>query len=420
MTKLDMDFIRKQFPVFAHAEAGRWAFFENAGGSYAPRQVIDKLDRFMIETKVQPYGFGAPSIAAGKAMDHSKASLAAAINAEVDEVMFGPSTSINTYVLAQALRAQLGSGDEIIVTNQEHEANSGVWRRLTEGNSGIVAREWAVDAESGLLDMAGLTNLLNDRTRYVFVSHCSNIVGAVNDIAGIAKQVHDAGAKLAVDGVSFAPHLAIDVKALDVDFYFFSLYKTYGPHQGLMYVRRECLEGIANQGHFFNEGSLAARLTPAGPQHGEIACASGMVDYLELMHAQHFRHDPKGGSSADTTPHQRVARIMELFHGHEMEQAGRILALLRDKGVRILGAPTAEFGRRAPTIACTSDKWSPSDLATRLSEDGIACGASHFYAWRLLEALGIEPEVGVLRISLVHYTSADDVDRLLTRLDDLL
>jgi cysteine desulfurase family protein (TIGR01976 family) len=414
MPQLDIDYLRAQFPAFAHPDTSQWAFFENAGGSYAAAPVVDKLQHFMVATKMQPYGAAAPSREAGEAMDRSHTLLAEAINAQRDEVMFGPSTSMNTYVLSHALRSVLSSGDEVIVTNQDHEANIGAWSRLSEGNSGIVVREWQVDPETGLLDIEDLTSLINERTRLVCATHCSNIVGAVNDIATIARHVHDAGAWLAVDGVSYAPHAIVDVKALDVDFYYFSLYKTFGPHQGLLYVRAAVLDPLPNQGHFFNAQSPDKRLTPAGPQHGEIACASGIVDYLEAAYAHHFPEQ-----QLDDV-HQRTATMMALGHEHECTESNRILSLLRDKSVRIIGEDTAAVGQRAPTIAFTTDKWHPVAFANKLSEQQVAVGEGHFYAYRLMDALGIEPERGVVRLSLVHYTSAGDVDRLLNALDEHL
>ena len=211
MLPLDIDFIRAQFPAFAHPATQQWVMSENAGGSYAAKPVIDQLNHFMTATKVQPYWSFAASAEAGANMDRSTALWTAALNAEPEEVMFGPSTSINTYVLANSLRAELKLGDEIIVTNQDHEANSGAWRRLADGNSGIVVREFSVDRETGRLDMAKLKGLLNARTKLVFITHCSNIVGEIHDIAEITKEVHAAGARIGVDGVSCAPHLLPDV-----------------------------------------------------------------------------------------------------------------------------------------------------------------------------------------------------------------
>ncbi len=386
---------------------------ENAGGAYAPRHVVDKLHHYMVATKVQPYWASDPSSEVGRAMDRSHTQWAEALNAERDEVMFGPSTSINTYVLSHALKAELRQGDEVIVTNQDHEANVGAWRRLADGNSGIVVREWAVDPKTGRLDLAGLKRLLNGRTKLVSVTHCSNIAGEINDIAAIAKLVHAAGARLAVDAVSYAPHMIADMKALGGDFYYFSLYKVYGPHQGLMYVQRDSLERIANQGHYFNAKLLGKRLTPAGPQHGEIACAGGVIDYFEEVAA----HEGLVG----TGPGARVRAVMERFHAHECEQASRVLGLLRDKGARIIGPETAELHKRAATIAFVPRRGTPEGVMEHLAKRKIAIGGgADFYARRLIEAVGIDPEVGVARVSLVHYNSAGDVDRVLEALGEVI
>jgi selenocysteine lyase/cysteine desulfurase len=206
------------------------------------------------------------------------------------------------------------------------------------------------------------------------------------------------------------------VKALDIDFYFFSLYKTFGPHQGLLYVRKNVLEQMPNQGHFFNAEYLSKRLTPAGPQHGEIACASGVVDYLEDIYTRHFQHS----NNAQENLHDRIAAIMHLGHNHETQQANRILEFLHGKQVRVIGEETAAAGKRAPTIAFTGTRIKPTELAERCALDQVGIGSDHFYAYRLMQALGIEPDEGVVRISLVHYTSAEDVDRLLNVLDEYL
>jgi selenocysteine lyase/cysteine desulfurase len=412
---LDLAFIRAQFPAFDHPETGQWVMSENAGGSYAARPVIDRLNRYMTG-QIQPHWNFPSSIATRRDMDSSLALWTAAINAGSEEVMFGPSTSMNTYVLAHALRAGLNVGDEIIVTNQDHEANSGAWRRLADGNSGIIVREWSVDPETGRLDIAKLKNLLNARTRYVFVTHCSNIAAEIHDIAAITRQVHAAGALIGVDGVSCAPHLIPDVKALDADFYYFSLYKVFGPHQGLLHVKREHLETMANQGHYFNAPHLGKRLTPAGPQHADAACAGGTIEYLEAASAHHLA----AGEAAPATLNGRVQSIMDRFHAHECVQANRILTLLRDKGARIIGPLTAEPHKRAATIAFRPRRGTPAELEAKLIARKICCGSGHFYAFRLMQALGLDPEDGVVRLSLVHYNDEADVTRILEALDAAL
>ncbi|HRK42055.1 MAG TPA: aminotransferase class V-fold PLP-dependent enzyme, partial [Gemmobacter sp.] len=236
---LDMDFVRSQFPAFAAKPLQGQAFFENAGGSYTCRQVIDRLTRFYTERKVQPYAPYEASILGGAEMDEARERLAAMMGVATEELSFGPSTSANTFVLANAVRLWLRGRDAaIVVTNQDHEANSGVWRRLAD--EGVEVREWRIDPETGHLDPAGLKALLADgKVRLVCFPHCSNVVAAINPVAEICAMARAAGAFTCVDGVSYAPHGFPDIPALGADVYLFSAYKTYGPHQGIMVLRRE-------------------------------------------------------------------------------------------------------------------------------------------------------------------------------------
>ena len=260
--QLDSDFIRAQFPAFSEPALSGRAFFENAGGSYPCAPVVERLTRFYRERKVQPYGPYEASRLAGEEMDEARRRLAAMLNVATEELSFGPSTTANTYVLAQAFRQAMKPGEAIVVTDQDHEANSGPWRRLA--GDGIEVREWRMDPETGHLDPADLARLLDGDVRLVCFPHCSNVVGEVNDVAAICRMVHDAGAVACVDGVSYAPHGLPDVEALGADIYLFSAYKTYGPHQGLMTITRELGERLPEQGHFFNADTLCKRFTPAG------------------------------------------------------------------------------------------------------------------------------------------------------------
>ena len=234
---LDLNFVRSQFPAFASPVLSSHAFFENAGGSYPCRQVVDRLTRFYTDRKVQPYGPYPGAQAGGAEMDEARVRLAAMMGVVAEEVSFGPSTSANTDILAQAVRKWLaGTDGAVVVTDQDHEANSGVWRRLAE--EGIEVREWKLDPATGSLDPAGLGRLLADgRVRLVCFPHCSNVIAEVNDVAAICAMARAAGARTVVDGVSYAPHGFPDVPALGCDIYLFSAYKTYGPHQGIMVLR---------------------------------------------------------------------------------------------------------------------------------------------------------------------------------------
>jgi selenocysteine lyase/cysteine desulfurase len=408
MTQFDLDFVRDQFPAFSEPTLQGWAFFENAGGSYPAAATVRRLHEFYLKTKVQPYGPYPASRRAGALMDESFERLATCLNVDRDEVHFGPSTSMNTYVLANALRPLMGPGDEIIVTNQDHEANSGAWRRLAE--TGITVREWRVDPQTGHLDSADLDRLLSERTRLVAFPHASNIVAEINPVAEIAAKVRDAGAISVVDGVAAAPHGLPDVQALGPDVYLFSSYKSYGPHQGVMVVRRALAERAANQGHYFNAGLLHKRFTPAGPDHAQVAAMAGIADYIDALYTRHF--------STNLAADGRARRVHDLMRGQEVALMRPLLEYLRGRNdIRLLGPAEAEA--RAPTIALAHAR-PGEDLARDLAAHRIMAGGGDFYARRLVEALGIDAEHGVLRLSFLHYTSPAEIDQLIEALDQVL
>jgi len=324
--ELDLDFVRGQFPAFADPQTRDWAFFENAGGSYVPATVISRLQRFFVEHKVQPYGAFALSKQAGEEMDESYAAIAELINAAPEEITIGPSTTLNLYVLAQSLRHLLRPGDEIIVTNQDHEANVGCWRRLSE--HGIIMREWCVgkaDAEPS-----------------------------------------------------------------------------------------EALKKTEGQGHFFNEEKSRYRLNPAGPQHAQIAALAGVTEYFDALHQHHF-----GDSGLNL--HQRAHQVFELVGQHEAKLANMLLDYLKDRdGIRLLGQDHATPGSRASTIAFHARAMPSAHIAQQLAEQQIGVGAGDFYALRCVEALGMDPDDGVVRVSMVHYNTAEEVQKLIEGLDTIL
>ena len=403
---LDTDFVRAQFPAFSEPSLAHRAFFENAGSSYMCAPVIERLERWVRERKVQPYGPYAAARLGGEEMDEARARMAAMLGVATDELSFGPSTTANTYVLAQAFRKWLGPGDAIVVTDQDHEANSGPWRRLAE--DGIEVREWRIDPETGHLDPEDLVPLL-DGAKLVAFPHCSNVVGEINDVARIAALAHDAGAVVCVDGVSYAPHGFPDVGALGADIYLFSAYKTYGPHQGIMAIRRDLGERLPNQGHYFNGGTLYKRFTPAGPDHAQVAASAGMADYVDTLHAHHAnRHEGPGA---------RARAVHDLMRAHETRLLGPLLDYLTGRGLRVLGPATPEG--RMPTVAVALAEPGRA-VAERLSSHGIMCDGGDFYAVRPLTAMGIDPAHGVLRMSFVHYTTRAEVDRLIAALDHVL
>src|SRR5690606_20770890 len=278
---LDTARIRAEFPAFRQPNLKDMAFFENAGGSYTAAPVLHRMKHYYWATKVQPYGFYPASREAGQAMDLAPRRPAQAPNASGDRTHFGPSTPPNPHSRGHARPGWPQPCDPIVVTNQAHEANTGAWRKL--GAHGIDVREWRVDKESGSLHLADLDKLLDSKVRAVCLPHASNIIGEINPVHDVAARARSFGAVTVVDGVSYAPHGLPDLLALGADIYFFSAYKVYGPHQGVMAVRPSLAAELPNQGHFFNDTQPRKRLVPAGPDHAQIAASAGMVDYLETV-----------------------------------------------------------------------------------------------------------------------------------------
>jgi len=410
--QLDINFVRQQFDQLQ--DQPDFVFASNAGGSYVCNQANDLLEHYNRHTRVQPYSNYGSSTEAGEAMDRAKQNWAAALNIDLAELTIGPSTSMNTYVMSQAIGNQWQSGDEIVVTNQDHEANNGAWRRKAIERN-VTIRQWEVDTETGLLDTDALLPLLNDNTRWVFFSHCSNIVGTANPVASITRLVkkHSSG-KVFIDAVAYAPHHISDMKALGVDGYAFSLYKVFGPHQGIMYLNRTIHSELASQAHYFLNGESGKDFNPAGPRHAQEAACAGVLDYFDLLHKHHFNQ-----SDIDR-PHRLVA-IHNLILEHENLLAAAILDFLdTHPAVRLIGKTHVADGDRAPTIAFKPLKLSSQSLANLLQNAGIGTENGHFYAHRLISDLGIDPDDGVVRLSLVHYNTQDDVEKILIELDRAL
>ena len=443
---LDLGFVRAQFPAFTTPDLEGWAHFENAAGSFVCRQVIDRLTTFYTEFKVQPYAPYPASRKAGEWMDEAYRLMAGWLNVAEDEVHFGPSTTMNVYVLANALRPMWDDGDEIIVTNQDHEANSGAWRHLAE--RGITVKEWAIDPDSGLLGVADLDRLLTDRVRLVAFPHASNMIAHLNPVAEIGESARAVGAITVVDGVSYAPHGLPDVSALGSDIYLFSTYKTWGPHLGVMTIRRDLLDRMANQSHFFNAGKPRYTMTPAGPDHAQIAAAAGVIHYLDAVYEHHVggaegaggaeqaegngadgadRNEADGneadGNGADGNGAvagrgdraERARVVHDLFRRHEQRLLAPLSEWLAERNdVRVLGPLDPVV--RAPTVAFVPETKPVDEVVAALVGRKLMVASGNFYAARPLQAMGIGLDPGVVRLSLVHYTSPDDIDRLIEAL----
>ena len=405
--KLDIDFVRSQFPAFSDPLSKDWSFFENAGGSYVPKNVITKLNEFMVSTKVQPYAEYPMSKIAGQNMDKAIKLFANLINADENEILIGGSTSINLYVLSNALKKYIDPGDEIIVTNQDHEANISPWRRLKD--HGAIIKEWKFNLNTHELEIEDLQKLITNKTKILAVTHCSNIVGSVNNLKVISEIAHRYNIIVIGDGVSYAPHGFPDVKELDVDFYTFSLYKTYGPHLALLYGKKEILSELPNQNHEFLNGQYPYTINPGGPNHEELVSIIGIYEYLENIYNYHFN---------DKFDANKISRLNQLISEHEEILANPILEYISNrKDLNLIGKNKIKNKNRAPTISFFSKDKSSKLICNKLVKNKIATRNDNFYAWRCLSYLGIDPDDGVIRISIVHYNDKNDVDRLLNSLD---
>lgn len=407
--RLDTDFVRAQFPPLRDG----WVFVENAGGTYVPQQVIDRVQQYMSQTQVQPnWGFASSQLATDQ-INRGKRLMAEFINAEPDEIVYGPSTTMNIFLLTQAIRGWFQPGDEIIVSEQDHEANVGAWRRLAE--FGLVIKEWPVDRQTGALVYEALDGLLSEKTRLVTFTHCSNVCSIVHDVPALVKKIHAAGALVFIDGTAYAPHFPVDVKALDVDFYVCSLYKICGPHQSILYGKRDLLLKAANLNHhFIANDSFGYKLMPGGSNHEFSAGAVGVADYYDALYDHHFK-------SRENSFHARLTKIYSLIADHEHRLAKRLTDYLQTiPGIKIIGRIPSSDGRIAPVIGFSIAGRSSAELVRELNKRQIALGHGDFWAARVIKALGMTADEGVIRIGLAHYNDDQDVDRLIAALKEIL
>ena len=406
---LDIEFVRNKFPVFKNSKTKNLAFFENAGGTYVPDTVINKLNKFMIETKVQPYGDFPPSIEAGDEMDNSINKIAELLNIGKDEFIIGPSTTMNMFLLSRGIKHWLNKGDEIIVTNQDHEANIGAWRKLEDEE--IIIKEWLLNKDSAELEIEDLKLLINEKTKIICVCHTSNIVASINNLKEIVDLAHQNDIKVVGDGVAYMAHDLADLKGIGLDFYGFSLYKTFGPHLALLYGKKELLEETKNLNHEFLSKEIPLTLNPGGPNHEELACLSGLTDYYEDLYNHHF-------SDQKINLHEKGKAIFKLVYSHEEQLMEKLLSFLKSKNnVKLIGKSTHLRSERMPTVSFTVNNKSSLSIAQEAGKNGIGISNGDFYAWRCLKGLGIDTSDGVIRISMVHYNNMEEVEKLIKFLE---
>lgn len=398
--QLPLDHVRRSFPGLEGDEL----LLDNAGGSQTLGAVIDGVVDYLRACNVQHGADYARSREAVRRVDLGKRAIASLFGDAPGPVILGPSTTQIVFNLAAALAPGLRPGDEVIVTEADHEANVGAWRRLA--GRGAVVKTWPLDRDRLVLDPAALAPLLSARTRLVCMTHCSNVLGTLHDVRAVADLVHAAGARLFVDGVAFAPHAPVDVAALGVDGYVFSLYKVYGPHLAACWLDPDFFAGLANINHDFLADAGAYRLEPGGVCYELVAACAAIPAYLDAL-----------GRRLDPTAGDPRARAWAAIAAHEAALSARLLDFLRAcPRVCVVGETCPDRHVRVPTISFTVDGLHASEVPTLPGARGVGIRWGDFYARGLVDALGLRARGGVVRASLVHYNTEGEVDRLIAAL----
>jgi cysteine desulfurase family protein (TIGR01976 family) len=410
-TTLDLTFIRNQFPALKNG----FVFMDNAGGSQTAGAVIERITEYLCNYNVQLGASYKTSDQAGKALAESMEMMRELINAKrTEEVVLGGSSTLLLRILSLCLLKQWKPGDEVIITNSEHEANGTCWRDLQA--HGIVVKTWKLNANTLEFNLDDLKALMTDRTKLVTMVHTSNILGTINPIKEAAKVTHDGGALFCVDGVAFAPHRMVDVQEFDADFYVYSCYKVFGPHIGMLYGRYELLHEMDGLNHYFlGKDAVPYKFQPGNFNYELAYGLGGMPKYLEAVHDHHYATET------------RIARIdkyhksHQLFADHEEILGEKLLNYLGSRSdVRILGHQSAAQDLRVPTIAFAHNSKQSPDIVKAIDDYGIGIRFGDFYAKGLVDVLGLEKHGGAVRVSFAHYNTVEEVERLIAAFEEVL
>jgi cysteine desulfurase family protein (TIGR01976 family) len=396
--------IRNRFPALATGTV----FLENAGGSQVPREVADRIRSYLLESYVQVGAGHELSRRATEVVHQAHDMVRTLMGGEGGEVILGPSTSALLQMLAGCYQQVLRPGQEVVVAQTGHEANVGPWTRLEP--FGIETRWWEMNPESFSCSLDQLSDLLSERTALVAFPQVSNLLGEIVDVPRITALAHDAGARVVVDGVAYAPHRAMRVADWGVDWYAYSAYKVYGPHMAALWGREDALRELTGPNHFFIRDT-PYRFELGGVCHEGCAGLLGLSEYLSVLAA---------ADSAGPLDRSTVERAFEIMTACEAPLQARLLEYLRSKeDVRIIG-PQQDGRARVGTISFVHARKSSRAVTEAVDRTEIAIRHGHMYAYRLCEALGLDPDDGVVRISLVHYNTPEEIERLIEVLDEAL
>ncbi len=398
------DLVRNWFPALQ----SDFAFLENAGGSQMPGIVADAIRDYMLTSYVQIGAGYTRSEVATLTVSEAHAFIETFMNAgEVGKAVLGPSTTALIQILADAYSHIWTAGDEVIVAESNHEANAGPWAKLER--LGIVVKTWPIDPLSFELTLSSLGDLLTPRTKMVAFPHVSNLLGEVVDIKAITDLVHQAGGKVIADGVAYAPHRAMDVKNWGVDWYVYSTYKVYGPHMAALYGTHEAFAELTGPNHFFiPKDAVPYKFELGSLSHEGCAGLLALRPYLRFL------------AGREIDDRQTIVRAYEVMELLETPLQARLLEYLRSKSqVKIIGL--GDTGSRSVgTISFVHSERSSSEIVAHIDRNNIGIRFGHMYAVRLCNALGIDLETGVVRVSLVHYNTPEEIERLIRCFEEIL
>lgn len=405
-TETDCFRARRDFPSLARTVDGYpVAFLDGPAGSQVPERVIEAISSYYRTSNANSCGEFATSRETDRVLHGAREAMAAFLGAPGwREISFGQNMTTLTFSLSQALAREMRPGDEIVITQLDHEANRGPWLNLRE--RGIEVREAALRPD-GTLDPEDLARQINERTRLVAIGYASNSLGTVNDVELARRLSREAGAWLLVDAVHHAAHFPIDVQALDADFLLCSAYKFYGPHVGVLYARPGLLDRLRTDRLRTQEDEAPDRIETGTLNHAALAGVAAAVEYIASWGTGDTLRERIVSAMADIAAYEHgVAR-----HYYE--------AVRRIPGVTVWG-PGFASGLRAPTVSITLEGRTPRDMARRLGEKGIQVWDGHFYAIRVVEVLGLAGRGGLLRTGICMYNTREEVDRLVAGIAEMV
>jgi cysteine desulfurase family protein (TIGR01976 family) len=411
LAPLELPWVRAQFPSLQLIVNGQpAAFLDGPAGTQVPRQVMDAIQDYLMRSNANTCGAFVTSRRSDALIAGARSAMADLMNCAAEEVSFGPNMTTITFAFARAFGRGLQRGDEIVVTTLDHDANVAPWRALEE--NGAVIRQVDIRAEDCTLDLDDLKRKINSKTRLVAVGYASNAVGTINPVAEIVKLAHAAGALAFLDAVHYAPHGLIDVRALDCDFLAYSPYKFFGPHMGVLYGKKEQMTRLRPYKVRPAPDQIPDRWETGTQVHEGLAGVAAAVDYLAELGR---RCDPGTGSRRSA-----LHAAYRATRAHETTLVARLIeGLLAIPGLRFYGITDPKrFSERCSTVAVRLANHTPLEIAKFLGERGIFTWDGNYYALNLTERLGVESSGGLLRIGLVHYNTAEEVERLLAALDE--